>query len=253
VIRGDVISGFTVHAHGTLEIGGQVEDATIQAEGDIIIQQGFSGSGKGKLTATGSVTMAYLRNQTVVAGKDVTIQHECINANVCSGGRIAAGRAVISGGKLDAKLEAVLGDVGVADDMSAKIRVGQRAKIIEQLGTLEKDQANAERQLREVKDAVYKLVKIKVDGGRLPEDKEALLVKLQAAQKLLPERIAAMQAERGELQSHLQKKSEARIIVNGTVQAGTMIEVDGARKILEDAVRGVEFTEYSGALEARSL
>ena len=45
----------------------------------------------------------------------------------------------------------------------------------------------------------------------------------------------------------------ARVVVHGTIQAGAMIEVNGARKILDAAVRGAEFIEWGGALEVRSL
>jgi uncharacterized protein (DUF342 family) len=197
--------------------------------------------------------MCHVRNQIVVAGGDVAINRECINATITAGGRIDARKAIISGGKLDAMREIILGEVGVADEMPSKVRVGRRAKLIEQLGTLDKELAAAERQLREVKEAVYKLIKIKVDGGKLPEDKEALLVKLQAAQKMLPDRITAMHAEHAVLQTELQKKSDARVVVYGSINADTMVEVDGARKILDASVRGVEFIEWSGALEARSL
>jgi len=253
VIQGDVLSGFAVRTHGPLEVLGNVEDATLDVEGDLVIQHGFTGSGKGRITASGTVTLSHIHNQTVIAGKDVIVRSECINATIHAGGRIVAPRALVSGGKLDAMTEIEVGELGNADEVSAKIRVGHRARIIEHLGAADKELANAERQLREVKDAVYKLVKIKVDGGILTADKEALLVKLQAAQKLLPERIAAIHAEQSTLQTELQKKSDARIVVHGTVLAETMIEVNGARKILDAPVSSVEFIEWGGALEARSL
>ena len=253
VIKGDVLSGFSVRTRGSLEVQGHVEDATLDVDGDLVIRHGFTGSGKGKITASGTVTLSHVHHQTVVAGKDVSIGSECINATIYAGGRISASHAVVSGGKLDAMTEIEVGELGLAEEVSAKIRVGQRAKLIEHLGTADKDLANAERQLKEVKEAVYKLVKIKVDGGTLTADKEALLVKLQAAQKMLPERIAAIHAEQSMVQADLQKKSDARVIVHGTVYAETMIEVNGARKILDGAVRSVEFVEWGGILEARSL
>lgn len=253
VIHGDVLSGFSVRTCGFLEIRGNVEDATLDVDGDLVIRQGFTGSGKGKISATGTVALSHVRNQTVIAGKDVIVGNECINATIFAGGRISAARAVVSGGKLDAMTEIEVGELGYADDVTAKLRVGQRAKLIAHLGTVEKDLTNAKRQLREVKEAVYRLMKVKVDGGLLTADKEALLVKLQAVQRSLPDRVAEFQAARSTLQANLQKKRDARIIVHGKVSAETMIEINGARKILESAVCGVEFVEWGGALKARSL
>jgi uncharacterized protein len=253
VIHGDVGSGVTVRTHGSLDVEGNVEDATIEADGDVVVRHGFTGHGTGKITASGTVKVSHIHNQTIVAGKDIVVEHECINATLTAGGKIASPNAVISGGKLDASLEVEVGEIGLADEVLPKIRAGHRAKLIEHLGTLEKEMANAERQLREVKEAVYKLVKIKVDHGALSADKEALLVKLQAAQKMLPDRIASMTAERSVMNAELQKKTDARIIVHGTVPATTMVEIDGARKILDTAIQSAEFIVWSGALEVRSL
>jgi uncharacterized protein len=253
VIRGDVVSGMSVRTRGSLEVDGSVEDAIIEAKGDVVIRHGFAGHGTGKISAGGSVTISHVHHQTVIAGKDIIVENESINATLSAGRKICSPRAVFSGGKLDALLEVELGELGLADEVPTKIRAGRRAKLIEQLGSVEKELANAERQLREVKEAVYKLVKTKVDLGSLPADKETLLAKLQAVQKGLPERIVTMGAERTVLNAELQKKSEARIIVHGTVPATTMIEIDGARKILDAAVESAEFIEWGGALEARSL
>lgn len=253
VVQGDILTGLTVRAKGSLEVMGNVEDAILEVDGDVTIHQGFTGTGKGKISASGTVKVLHVRNQQVTAGKDVFVERECINATIHSGGKISAPRAVVCGGRLDAMTEIELGELGLADDASPKIRVGHRARIIEQLGILDKELGNADRQLREVKDAVYKLVKIKVDGGVLTPANEALLQKLQGAQKMLPDRIVAMHAERATLQVELQKKSDARIVVYGTAQADTMIEANGARKILDAAMVAVAFTERDGVLEAHSL
>jgi uncharacterized protein len=253
IIRGDVQSGRRVHSRGNLEVDGNVEDALLESDGDVIVRHGFTGHGNGKITAAGSVVVSHIHNQTVVAGKDITVENECINATLSAGRKILSPRAVVSGGRLEACQEVELGEIGLVDAVPPKIRAGHRAKVIEQIGTLDKDLANAERQLKEVKDAVYKLIKAKVDLGTVPADKEALLVKLQAAQKMLPERITAIGAERMALNAELQKKSDARIIVHGTVPATTMVEIDGARKILDAAITSAEFIQWGGALEARSL
>jgi uncharacterized protein len=253
VIRGDVCSGVTVRTRGSLEVEGNVEDAIIEVDGDVLVRHGFMGHGTGKITATGTVKVSHIHNQTIVAGKDIIVEHECINATLTAGGKIASPNAVISGGKLDASDEVEVGDIGLADEVLPKIRAGHRAKLIEHLGALEKEMANAERQLRDVKEAVYKLVKIKVDHGTLPPEKEALLVKLQTAQKMLPDRIASMTVERSAINAELQKKTDARIVVHGTVPATTMVEIDGARKILESAIKSAEFIVWGGVLEIRSL
>ncbi|MCC6397545.1 MAG: DUF342 domain-containing protein [Bacteroidetes bacterium] len=252
IVRGDVKGDLTVKVKGNIDIHGNVEDAVIEAGGDIVVHQGFSGHGKGRLSAAGNVKVHYVMNQSVVAVKDVQITRECINASIDAGGKIIGPMAVIAGGKLDAVMGVEVGDIGSMDLSSAKVRVGRRGRILEHLAQVDKDIKQVERQQAEVKDAVYKLVKLKLDVGTLPADKEQLLAKLQEAQKLLPKRGEALHAEKEVLQADLQKKSDARIIVRGTIHKDTMIEVNGVRKFIEGALQGVAFAEHAGVLEAHA-
>jgi uncharacterized protein len=253
VVRGNIVGEASVKVKGSVEVKGNVEDATIEAGGDVTIHQGFSGHGKGKITAGGNVSVLYIMNQSVIAAKDITIGRECLNATVDAGGKIHAPRALIAGGKIDAAHEIEVGDIGTMDISSAKIRVGRHGKLLEHLAQVDKDIKQVDRQFVEVKEAVYKLVKIKVDTGNLPPDKEQLLLKLQEAQKLLPKRGETLRTEKAGLEAELQKKSDARIVVRGTIHKDTMVEVNGVRKFMESAIEGVIFVERAGALEARAV
>jgi hypothetical protein len=253
LIKGDVLGEFRIKAGGSVEVFGDVHDAVIESAGDVTVHQGFVGVGKGRITAGGTVRVRHVTNQVIKAGKDVHIETEAINSIIEAGGRVVASRAVIAGGRLEAMLEVDVYNLGNSESSGVKVRVGRRGKIIERLTVLEKDVKQVERQTAEVKEAVYRLVKIKVDTGKLPPDREQVLAKLQEAQKLLPRRLAEFQAERETLQGELQKKCDARIVARGTVQKDTMIEVNGAGKFVESALESVTFAEWDGVLESRSL
>ena len=253
IVRGNIVGEAVVKVKGSVEVKGNVEDASIDAGGDVTIHQGFSGHGKGKITAGGNVSVLYVMNQTVIAAKDISIGRESLNATIDAGGKVLAPRAFFGGGKVDAAHGAEVGDIGTRDISSAKIRVGRHGKLMEHLAQVDKDIKQVERQAVEVKEAVYKLVKFQIDTGSLPPDKEQLLSKLQEAQKLLPKRGEALRAEKATLEAELQMKSDARIVVRGTIHKDTMVEVNGVRKIMESAIEGVIFAEHAGALEARAV
>ena len=253
LIKGDVLGEFSIKAGGSVEVFGDVHDAAIESGGDVTIHQGFVGVGKGRITAGGTVRVRHVTNQVINAGKDVHIETEAINSIIEAGGRVVASRAVIAGGRLEAMLEVDVHNLGNSESSGVKVRVGRRGKIIERLTVLEKDVKQVERQTAEVKEAVYRLVKIKVDTGKLPPGREQVLAKLQEAQKLLPRRLAEFQGERETLQGELQKKCDARIVARGTVQKDTMIEVNGAGKFVESTLEAVTFVEWEGVLESRSL
>ena len=80
-----------------------------------------------------------------------------------------------------------------------------------------------------------------------------MLAKLQEAQKMLPKQLEALHREKSRLTEDLHKTSEARIIVRGTVHENVLLEINGIRKLVESALRGVIFYEHAGAIEAQAL
>jgi hypothetical protein len=252
IIHGDVMSDFTVKAGESIQIHGNVEDACVEAGGDVTVAKAFVGRGKGKIVTGGNVSVHHVLNQTVVAGRDVLIEKECINGTISVGMNLRAPRATIAGGLIDAMFEVELDNLGSSDGSHAFIRVGKRGRLLERMSILERDLKASEKQHLEVKEAVYKLIKLKIDVGALPLDKEALLQKLQQAQKLLPGRLEALRIEKTQVVEELQKNVDARITVHGTVYENVVVEVNGVKKMVDHAVQDIVFVERAGAVDIRS-
>jgi uncharacterized protein (DUF342 family) len=248
-VIGDVKGDVKIKVQKSIEILGFVEDAVLEAGGDIRVHKGFFGHGKGRLDAVGNVRVQNLMNQTIQAGKDATIDRESVNGTVHAGSRIRSPQAVIAGGWLDAMFEVEVRDLGSSEASQAKVRVGRRGRILERLALLEKDLKHAEKQMSEVKDALYRLIKVKIDAGTLPPDKEQMIVRLQEAQKSLPPILQSLTAERATLTAELDRNHEARVIVHGTVHKETYLEVNGARKVIESALQDAVFVERGGVVE----
>ena len=66
-IKGNVRTGFSVHANGNVEIFGVVEGASIYADGDIILHRGIQGMGKGKLVCKGNLISKFIESADVSA------------------------------------------------------------------------------------------------------------------------------------------------------------------------------------------
>lgn len=70
-IKGDVASGFSVHAGGDIIVGGVVEDASLFAGGNIILCSGIKGSDGGLLDTSGTVRTLFIESARVKAGGDI--------------------------------------------------------------------------------------------------------------------------------------------------------------------------------------
>jgi uncharacterized protein (DUF342 family) len=93
---------------------------------------------------------------------------------------------------------------------------------------------------------------MQIDAGSLDAEKQNSLRKLQAAQKALPQRIAAIKAELAGLKDSLKKNQDVTVKVCETVFENTKLEINGAKKIIDAALSGVTFRERNGMIEVSS-
>ncbi len=209
-------------------------------------------AGRGGSPAGGNVRLTHVLNQTVIAGKDIMIGRESVNGTITAGGCIAAPNAVIAGGIIQSECDIVVNTIGSSDGLQAKMRAGKRGRILERIPLVERDLKQAEVQVGEIKDAVYRLVRMQIDAGHLDAEKAESLKKLQAAQKALPDRIAGLKAELLALKEGLKKNQEVTVTVSDTVFEHTMVDINGSKKIVDAALQGVIFRERNGAIEVSS-
>lgn len=101
VVRGIVQEGFEIHSKGNVRIQGQVEGASIYADGNILLDSGINGMNHGILQAGGDITAKYIENCKVTAGGNIKTEG-IVNATVETDGNIeiAGKRGRIAGGKL---------------------------------------------------------------------------------------------------------------------------------------------------------
>jgi uncharacterized protein (DUF342 family) len=242
VVNGNVEDGFSVKAAGNIEISGTVEKAELDAEGDIIVHQGITGSKSGGIIRAGkSLWAKFIENTAVEAGNMVVAQDGIINSRVdafkriiCQGGK----RATVVGGWLRASEEInakVLGSPTAGTETICE--VGGDPKTKEQLAGLMENKFALEKQMTDIKLNIQTLINIKKQRKSLPDDKEAYLKELEE--------------KRTEITGDMQKNAEAigtaqdflnNIKARGKVSASAKV-YPGVRVIIKDAREDVR-TEY---------
>lgn len=122
-IHGDICSGFSVRAMGTITVDGVVEACTVEAGRDLIVARGVQGDNQAVIRAQRSIFAKYLENSCIYTKMD--LETECIiNCEVYCGGAVTVrtGHQSIIGGKVRAVHEVSAGVIGS--------RVGNRTDII---------------------------------------------------------------------------------------------------------------------------
>ena len=87
IIHGDICSGFTVRAVGSITVDGVVEACTVEAGGDLILARGVQGDSKAVIRAQRSLYAKFLENCCVYVKE--TLQTDCIiNCDVYCDGKV---------------------------------------------------------------------------------------------------------------------------------------------------------------------
>lgn len=124
-IHGDVCTGFTVRAMGTVTIDGVVEACTVEAGNDLVIVKGAQGDSRAVLRSSHSIYAKYLESCCVYAVED--LHSDClINCDVyCDGTvEINSGRGTIIGGNIRCAHEVVASVVGSRAEAPTDIFLG---------------------------------------------------------------------------------------------------------------------------------
>lgn len=217
----DVKAGFKVTAEGDIEISGSVEDAEVTSDSNVFINGSFSGRGDGLVRAAGCVTVQRVRNQRIIAGKDIILGGNALNANLEAGERIIMNSASGSliGGEATAEKEIRVPVLGSEVWTETILRVGSSIQLKEELKRIAEEVERLQEDQKRVKSAMIGLIRLEV-AKRLPEDKKAGLDKLREVSRDMPENIKSLHAEEEAIKVQIAETEKARIYATQTLYQG---------------------------------
>ncbi len=212
-INGDVRAGFKVHADGDIEIHGSVEDAEVISSGNILIKSGFTGRGAGLVKAEGNVTVQHVEGQHIIAGHDIKIGGDALNSRLEAGGKVivTSPEGRINGGEVIAEKEIRAAMLGNEAWTLTTLKVAGDEKLRQELAEVEEEVERLVEDEQRVKQAIYDLVRLELNGV-LPEPKKLALSKLREFSKELPANIKGLDTIKAKLNAEMESLQDARII-----------------------------------------
>ncbi len=157
IIDGGVREGFTVQSDKNITIKGAVEGAFINAKGNITLNKGMNGMGRGYLRAGGDIKCRFLENCAANAGG--TIKAESImNCRITSDQEVVVegGKGVIVGGTCTARKAIKAKSIGSSAYVATTIALGVSPEVLAQKKQLTKQIDELNRQVKELeKDCNY--------------------------------------------------------------------------------------------------
>ncbi|HTP12462.1 MAG TPA: FapA family protein, partial [Bacteroidota bacterium] len=144
-------------------------------------------------------------------------------------------------------------NLGLGEEANARVRVGKRALTLERINAREREAAHVRKQLEEVQEAVYKVIRSGLDAHTSAAEQQDRTVKLQAVQAQLQQALKENEQEREALRHELRETKDARIVVRDTLHANVFVELNGVKKLISGSLREVVLTENGGKIEERAL
>lgn len=247
VIRGNIITGFTVRAAGDIRVTGSVEGAEVTASGSIDIAGGIVAHNKGFVKAGQSIRCSFIQDARVEAGEDLVVSQSIMHSTVRAGRQVICNgsKGLIVGGVVQAGETVIARTVGNMSYTPTSIEVGINPELRNELNQL---YANL-RQLGENLDKTDKAIRLleqMAQVQKLPQDKEQLLGKLKLTRQQITEQQTTAADRIQELERVLEGVELSKVEVHGTVFGGTRIVIGRYTRYVKDAAQRVEFRLEDG-------
>lgn len=245
IIHGNVCAGTQVRASKSITVDGNVEAATLIAEGDIILKKGMQGGKRAKIICGGTVYANFVEFTSVEAKGNV-------EANIIMNSQISAGNSIIISGKRGA----VVGGSSYAVGMIRATFLGNTAglktvaavgisKELERRNHLLSVKASSARESIERTLAEIQRYRDKRIMTESREVREAKLSQLNR-RKLRDERLLEhIERELAEIEGKIKTARAARISAIGTAYHSVIIMIDDKEKQLQQDVKNAEFYRKS--------
>jgi uncharacterized protein len=166
-IEGDVSDGYSVKSGGNVIIKGVVEDAAVEAVGNVHISKGINGGAKNSIYVGGNLKCKYIEHANIHVEGDISVDY-IIDSNVTCMGNIelSGGKELVVGGELRVMGELRAKDIGSETGRNTKIEViGIKIMDEEAIGKLTKDRDDLTSKLQLLTESAQKLNQSRLTGG----------------------------------------------------------------------------------------
>ncbi|KWX75608.1 DUF342 domain-containing protein [Paenibacillus jilunlii] len=247
VIRGNVLTGFTVKSAGDIRVVGGVEGADLISGGSIEITGGIIGYNKGLVSAGKNVKVSFIQDGNVVAGEDVIVSQSVMHSNIRAGRDVLCNGAkgLIVGGIVQAGERVVARTIGNTMSTATAIEVGVVPELRNEINELRQELRHLLENEDKTNKALYLLNQL-ANNGQLSPDKVALRVKLNATkqshmreEKKIKERVL-------EIERMLEDTGRARVEVIKTIYGGSKIVIGRYTRFVKDPTERVTFIYSEG-------
>lgn len=247
VIKGNVITGYSVKAKGDIEVNGVVEGAYIEAGGQIVLKRGMQGMNKGILKAGSNIITKFLENTEVIAGGYVSTE-SILHSKVSAKGDIIVGgrRGFVTGGEIRSGTMISVKTAGSHMGTATLLEVGTDPRILEEFRELEKKLAIMITDKEKLAQSIMMFRKKLAMGNQITEEKREYIKQITQNNIMLETQIKEARKRYEDLKIEMDNNTSGVIKVSDIVYPGTKIVISGVIHFIR------EETHYSKFIKDRA-
>ena len=250
-IKGSVLPGFTIKASGDIIVENNVDDAVLQAGGNITIKAGITGKGSAEIISGGNITAKYLLNSKVEAAEQIMISDSIINCEVFSNKKISvvAKQGKIIGGNTTALYEIIVNVAGAVNETPTILNVGRNLFIEKEIEEIRKEITQWRTEVNEI----IRKLKVSYGEGVFENPKEYLsflpAVKKKNCLVLLQElndgnkNLKTLTEKCSEIEQKLHLDQEPVIVIKDKIYPGTVLNIKKSVRKIDEKMDNVKYYE----------
>lgn len=253
-VKGNVKSGFVIHADGDIVVEGVVEGAELYAGGQIIVQRGIHGMGKGLLSAKGNVVIKFIESATVRSGGYIETE-SIIQSKVSANTEInvSGGKGFIMGGIVRASSKISARTIGSSMGTATNVEVGIEPGKQERYAQLQQEAKELGKKIEMIRPVLINYTQKLKAGISLSADKIAFMKTQVSALKTLQGQLAPINEEMNTLRLEFMTAGRAKVEVQNVIYPGVTIKISEQSLTTKEERKYCQFVVTDGEVKAMNL
>ena len=251
VVKGEVMEGFKIASKGNIIVSGNVNGATLECDGDIVIKKGCINS---KIVAHGSVSINFCEHSNIRCDGDLSSSNFVICDVYCGNLSVKGTHGGLMGGSYTSLTSVELPNIGTKNYTPTVLTVGDNALLAEEKNDLLKQMSQQKKTLEDLTLVINFLNEKKKELHTLPEDKEIMLGNACRQKIVMGMDIKKIQKRIDEIDTSLSNKQFLSIGCKGHLYPGVRIIInDQVFKAESEYVRTRVSISEEGLIHAAPL
>ncbi len=225
-VKGNVKSGFIIHANGDIIVEGVVEGAQLYAGGQIIVKRGIHGMGKGLLSAKSNVVIKFIEGATVKCGGYVETE-SIIQSSVSANTEVivSGGKGLIRGGHVRVSNKVSAKVIGSTMGIATHIEVGTEPKKLERYNELQQEAKDIGKKIEQIRPILLNYNEKLKKGIALSTEQMYYMKTQVVALKALQQQYAPINEEVNRLRMEFMEAGRAKVEVHDMIYQGVTIKI----------------------------